>query len=140
MVHEPFSASWAQAWQELLNGSATYRRAAESWESSVALVMTPSAPDGVPAARGVFLDLWRGHCRDARVASPDDLAAAAFVIEAPPRVWRDLLSAELSPVVALMAGTLRLTRGNLMTLLPHAGAARELVSAAHGIRVAFPAP
>jgi putative sterol carrier protein len=138
MIHDAFSASWARAWQELLNSSATYAKAAATWEGSVALVMTPSPADGLSAARGVFLDLWHGHCREARVASPADLQAAAYVLEAPPPVWKGVMAAELSPLVALMAGKLRLTRGNIMSLLPYAGAARELVTAASGIKATFP--
>src|SRR5512134_3600046 len=109
MIHDVFSASWARAWQELLNSSETYAKAAATWEGSVALVMTPSPADGISTERGVFLDLWHGRCRDARVASPTDLEAAAYVIEAAPPVWKDLLASDLSPLMALMAGKLRLT-------------------------------
>lgn len=140
MQHDVFSEGWALAWQRILNESETYRSAAAEWEGSVALVMTPDPSERIPDQRHVFLDLWHGTCRGARVATPEDLAQARFVIEASPRTWKDLLAAETSPLVALMTGHLRLARGSLLALLPYAHAARELVAAATAVQSEFPLP
>ena len=136
--YEVFSPAWAGAWQDALNASEAYRKAAATWEGAVALVMHPDATVGVTARQAVWLDLWHGRCREARLASDDDLATAAYVIEAQAGVWRDLLHGKSSPITALMLGKLRLTRGSLAALLPFAGAANELVGAAIAIHSIFP--
>jgi putative sterol carrier protein len=136
--YEVFSATWARAWRDALNASEAYKRAAASWEGAVALVMHPDAASGVTAPRAVWLDLWHGSCREARLATEADVASAAFVIEAQASVWRELLHGKSSPITALMLGRLRLTRGSLSALLPFAGAANELVGTAIAIHSVFP--
>jgi putative sterol carrier protein len=135
---EVFTTAWADAWRDALNASEGYRSAAAAWEGAVALVMHPDGTNGVAGQRAVYLDLWHGECRAARVATEGDLAAAAYVIEAAAGTWRDLLGARSSPIMALMTGRLRLTRGNIASLLPYASAANELVATAARIESLFP--
>ena len=138
MTIDAFSAEWALAWCGALNASAEYRSAASDWEGSVALVMTEDSAADAPASRGVYLDVARGACHGARVASTADLADAAYVIEAAPDVWRELLAGRSAPLMALMTGRLRLTRGSIAALLPFANAARELIATASSIPARFP--
>jgi putative sterol carrier protein len=72
------------------------------------------------------------------VATEADLAGAAYIFEAAPAVWREVFSGRTAPVMALFSGKLRLTRGSLAALMPHAGAARELIAAAAAVPVRFP--
>lgn len=137
--YEVFTSAWADAWRDTLNANAAYRRAAAAWEGAVALVMHPDGTLGIPATRAVFLDLWHGECRAARVAHDGDLATAPYVIEARAAVWRDLLTARSSPILALMTGKLSLTRGSIAALLPYATAANELVATAALVETVFPA-
>ena len=136
--YEVFTTSWADAWREALNASEGYRRAAAAWEGAVALVMQPDGMAGIVKRRAVFLDLWHGECRAARVAADGDLEAADFVIEAAAATWRDLLGARSSPILALMTGRLSLTRGDIASLLPYASASNELVATAASIESTFP--
>lgn len=138
MTLEAFSTEWALAWCGALNASDEYRSAATDWNASVALVMTADESAGVPEARGVFLDVSRGTCHTARTADAADLAAAGYVIEAAPDVWREMLTGRAAPLMALMTGRLRLTRGSIAALLPFANAARELVASASSIPARFP--
>jgi putative sterol carrier protein len=131
-----FSDPWAQAWGAALNGSQIYRDAAATWEGSIAVVATGGS-DGPAAA--VFLDVWHGQCRGAREATGADLAAADFVLEAPPAAWKQVLSSQVSPVMALLTGQVTLARGELTRLLPYAAAAKELVQLAGTIDTEFPA-
>ncbi len=130
-----FSNEWAAAWGAALNGSATYREAAATWEGAIAVVVS-AAGDRTAA---VYLDVWHGGCLAARVATEPDLAQAAFVLEAEPAAWKAVLSGGLSPMMALLSGRVRLTRGELARLLPYATAAKELVSLAGSITTEFPA-
>jgi putative sterol carrier protein len=139
MTPEVFTQEWADAWCAALNESAAYREAAATWEGAVALVMTADADAGVPRERAVYLDVAGGTCGGARVADEADLSAARYVIEATPAGWQAILSGTIAPLMALMSGKLRLSRGNFATLLPYANAARELVATAGTVPCRFPA-
>jgi putative sterol carrier protein len=130
-----FSDDWARAWCEALNASEAYRAAAAQWEGSVALAVL--GPDG-SLGDAVYLDLRHGSCLAARAASPEDLAAATYLIEAQPATWRDVLAAQTSPVMALLSGRLKLARGEMARLMPHANSARELLHLAGSVETDFP--
>ena len=138
MAIEVFTEAWALEWCRVLNSRPAYQAASKTWEGAVALVM---ARDGSASAesRSVFLDLWHGHCRAARTASPDDLEAARYILSGTAPGWRGVLSGTMAPLTAIMTGKIRLTKGNMATLVPYAAAARELVGAAMEMEVSFPA-
>lgn len=145
MPLEVFTAPWAEAWAEALRASASYRRAAARWEGNLLLVLAADPARGVPAERGVLLDLWHGECRAARLVDgageppePLDHPEAKYVVRAGPEVWRDVLSRRIEPLFAIVAGRLRLQRGSLAALTPFAAAARELVLAAATLEARFP--
>lgn len=133
-LHEVFTEPWVGAWAAEIRGSDAYRQAAATWEGSVALAM--SIPSD--AERGVFLNLWHGECRDARVASDADLEQADFVLAADLDVWRRVLARDLDPIMGLMTGKLKLRRGSLAKLTPQMNASKEMVLAATRIATTFP--
>jgi len=137
MAIEVFTEAWAAEWCRVLNSRPAYQEAAANWEGGVALVM---ARDGTAASgqRAVYLDLWHGRCRGARVALPEDLTAATYVLSGTAPAWRGILSGTMAPLTALMTGKIRLTRGSMASLIPFAAAARELVVAATEMEVSFP--
>lgn len=132
-----FSEDWAREWCQQLNGRVSYQHAAARWEGAVALVMTRDGSEA-SAQRAVFLDLWHGQCRAARVASPDDLSTAAYVLSGTAVAWREVLSGRMAPLMAFMSGKIRLTKGSMSSLLPYAAAARELVATAIEMEISFP--
>ena len=99
------------------------------------LVMTAGEQS---SEKAVYLDLHHGACRTARVAEPDDRAQARYIMEAAHGTWRELLSGRTPPLMALMSGQLRLSRGNLAALVPFAGAASQLVATAVAMNTVFP--
>ena len=124
---ELFSDAWAERWCAALNASAAYRTAAGDWDGVVALVMTT---DGEAGARAAVLHAGGGACRLARSATPEDLAQATYVFEGSPSAWREVFGGRIAPAVALFTGKLKLARGSLASLMPHAAAAREMIAAA----------
>ena len=138
MPPEVFSAEWAAEWCRQLNQSATYRAAAAGWEGSIALVMVPKGSSG--ERRAVFADLWHGECRAARPATEQDLESARFVFTANDAHWRDVLAGKTAPLLAVMTGKIKLTRGSLGALAPFAGAAKELLATAQAIGGTFTKP
>jgi putative sterol carrier protein len=131
-----FSDAWARACAELLNRQDGYRSAAAGWEVTVMLTMSSIEADG--SERRVFLDLWRGECREARAAGPEDEALARYVLSGTVAAWQQVLTGRVAPLFAIMSGKLRLTKGSLMELFPYVTAAKELVAAAALVRASFP--
>ena len=136
MTTEIFSAEWAETWRRALNAHAGYRASAATWEGALVLEMRNPAGDG--PARAVYLDLWHGECRGARVATADDIGDARFVLSGSTDIWRRVLRREVAPLMGLMTGRLALTRGSLAALLPYAAAAAALVDAAASCPARFP--
>ena len=131
MATEIFTGEWAKAWAAELNRSDRYRSAAGSWEWPVVFVL--HAGDDSPAAaekRSVYLDLWRGECREARVAAEADGFSAPYVIAASAAVWEEILAGRLDPLIALLRRKLDLQKGGIVKLARYAAAAREMVAAA----------
>lgn len=138
MPLEAFTEEWSRACRESLNARERFRSVGSSWVSPVILVMRADPARGVPEARAVYLDLYRGECRQARVATPMDFERAEFVLAAQPSTWRRIFRGEQDPITAVMFGKLRLEKGSLPTLMPYAAAAREMVAAASAVETELP--
>ena len=138
MSFEVFTQRWAQAWADELRASADYRSAALKWEGSLLLEMEADPDDGVAEDRAVFLDLWHGDCRGARIPDDEDRDEARYVIRAGARQWRQVLAGEVEPITGLMSGQLELARGSLARLVPYVKASKELLAAATRIGSHFP--
>jgi len=134
---EILTDAWAKAWGEALNGSASYRAVAASWEGAVLVTVRDDPTRGVQE-RSVFLDLFHGTCREARAARQGDLETARYALTADAGTWGRLVAGTLDPMTAVMGGALDLTKGSVASLLPHLAAAKELVAVARGLKTSFP--
>lgn len=132
---EVFSASWAARCAEAIGASSAYRTAAAAWEGDLVFRMHRAAPADT---RAVYFDLWHGECRAARLASADDQAAARYLIEGDESAWQQVLQGRLVPLLALMTGRLKLSRGRVADLVPYAASAKELLAVMGGIEARFP--
>ncbi|HKP74013.1 MAG TPA: SCP2 sterol-binding domain-containing protein [Longimicrobiaceae bacterium] len=135
---EVFTEEWARACCQALNRSEAYRASAVQWEGSIVLAMAADAAHGITAERAVFIDAHHGECRDAHLASADELSSATYVLSAGPATWKRLLAKEIELVGAVMQGKLRLVRGGLFALAKFAQAARDMVAAAADVGGTFP--
>ncbi|HEY2805533.1 MAG TPA: SCP2 sterol-binding domain-containing protein, partial [Gemmatimonadales bacterium] len=113
-----FSDAWALAWQAEINANEAYRESAATWEDPVAFAVEG---DG---GRAVFVDLWHGECRAARVAVPGDVDRAPYVISGDAASWEEVLDGTLEPLSALVTGRLRLVKGSIGALAFHIKSAR----------------
>lgn len=138
MTIEVFTPDWVDAWAAELRASEAYRKAASTWEGSVVLEMTADSTMGLDEERKVFLDLWHGDCRDARLATEEDHAAAKIVLRATPEEWKRILEGKVEPLLSLMSGKLKLARGQLSDLMPYVEASRQLVVSATRVGSHFP--
>ena len=125
MTPPVFSVEWATACGAALNENPAYREAARNWEGAVLLQL--ASADGAEGAQMVYFDLWHGECRAARAATPEDEALARYVMSGTAGAWQQVLTGKVAPLMALLTGRIKLTRGALAELLPHVNAAKELV-------------
>jgi ribonucleoside-diphosphate reductase beta chain len=131
-----FSCEWVAEWAGEIRASDEYRAAAKRWEWPLLFVLRADAV--VPEDRHVFLDLWRGECREARLATAADVERAGFVLSADLSTWKDVLQRRLDPIAGVARGRLRLEKGSMMTLAMHTAAAKALVVTAGRVPTVFP--
>lgn len=133
-----FTEEWAHVWGERINANPEYAAAARSWEWPLVFIVQADPSLEIPEERGVYLDLYRGECREARAATKEDVDSAPFAIRGDAHTWKRVLDGELEPIMAIMRGKLKLTRGSMATLARYVRAAKELVRSAQQIDTAFP--
>lgn len=124
-----FDAASLAAWRDHLNTSELFRASAAGWRGTLLLLEgDPDAPE-----RTAWVEVADGNCAAARGGEQGDHERADFVLAATPSTWHDLVSARTTPVMAAMTGRLRLVKGDLLVLAPHAKAAAALLAAANGV-------
>ena len=118
-----------------MNRDADYRDVAKGWSNPVALVVEPEP--GVTDAVAVQVDLKAGSCVSAAALAPDDVSAP-FVLSGDLAAWKDILAGHSDPIMAVVRGKVKLTRGSLATLMLHAKAARALLACAQAVETRWP--
>ncbi len=118
-----FSASGIAAWRDRLHNSDAFRTAARGWSGTVLLVER----EGPGTPRHTFIELRDGELKHSRIAESRDIADAEFVLEATAETWQGLVHGEIELISAALKGALRLERGSVLRLIPHAGAASAML-------------
>ncbi|HEY8393414.1 MAG TPA: SCP2 sterol-binding domain-containing protein [Thermaerobacter sp.] len=138
MAYPAFSEEWAKAYKDRINENVTYREAARTWEWPLALVLEADPSLGVEEDRAIVLDLYRGECRDARIATRDELDGVPYVISADAYTWKQVMDGQLDPLAAMMRGKLKIVKGDMGVLSGYVIAAKELVTCAQKVETEFP--
>lgn len=138
-MHRFPSAEWATAYQIALNNNPSYREAGKCWRfGSVAMVVLAEPRIGLSRDVGVVLDVHGGQCRAAHfVEGIDSSSAAEFALVASYARWQEIIEARLDPIKGLMEGKLKLSHGDLPTIVRFVEAARELVVSASKVPTCF---
>ena len=131
-----FSDEWVSAYKDAINGSAAYKTAAADWTYGVVALICKALPPAFPRDTGIWLDLDRGVCRDAKVVGVDEAAKAPFCITGDYARWKQVLRKELEPIKGMMQGKLKL-KGDLPTIVRAVKAAQELVNSAGNLDTLF---
>ena len=132
----PFTQTWADAFRVAINSDASYREAAGSWSTPLALVLDDGAPVGLIGPVALELAIEGGVCTTARIISPD-ACTAPFVFRASYDVWRDIMRGALDPVGAVLKGSMTLT-GPIGSITRHARAIKALVYCAQAVPTLYP--
>ena len=85
----------------------------------------------------LWQDVHQGECRDAKIIPAREAEAAAFIIVADYARWKTVLKKELDPIKAMMQGKLKLTKGNMPTMVKFVHATKELVESASRVPTKF---
>ena len=124
-----FSDEWVAAYKTAINGNPAYKTAAADWTYGVVALVCKAQPPALAGDVGVWLDLDRGACREAKLVTVADAAKAPFCITGEYGRWKQVLKKELEPVKGMMQGKLKL-KGDLPTIVRAVQAAQELVNSA----------
>lgn len=131
------SEQWLADYKAAINASEVYKKAADTWEGDLAYEVQAEPNKNVPEDIWIWMDLWHGECREAKLTTPDDGAKATFAISAPYSRWKELVRGELDPTKGMLQGKLKL-RGDLPTIVRYVAAANELVAIAGRLNTSFP--
>ncbi|MFA6035083.1 MAG: SCP2 sterol-binding domain-containing protein, partial [Myxococcota bacterium] len=81
----------------------------------------------LPEDVGIWLDLEKGVCRDAKLVTVEEAAKAPFCITGDYPRWKAVFRKELDPIKGMMQGKLKL-KGDLPTIVRAVKASQELVN------------
>jgi putative sterol carrier protein len=132
------SKEWLEEYGKVLNKSEAYKKAASTWTYGVVALVIPKNPAvGIEDDTGMWLDLDRGICREAKIVTLAEAQTAPFCITGEYARWKQVIKKELEPVKGMMQGKLKL-KGDLPTIVKSVAAARELVNCATQVDTKFP--
>ena len=134
----PFpSGEWVSAYHRAINASDAYRAASLEWtHGAVALVVNRQPEIGMGEALGIWLDLDRGTCREAKLVSQGEADHAPFVITGDYANWKRVIRKELGPIAGIMQRKLIL-KGSLPIVVRFVKSAEQLVEAATTVPTRF---
>ena len=131
------SPEWAAAFKTAMDGSSGYRQAGKDWtHGAVALVVKADPSIGIADDVGLWLDLERGVCREAKIVSRAEAEKAPFCIAGEYSRWKSVIRKELDPIKAMMQKKLEL-KGQMTTIVKYVNASKELVECATRVPTAF---
>ncbi len=129
-MHKFPSPEWTAAFKKAIDDSPAYRAAGAQWtHGPVALVVKADPAIGVPDDIGLWLDLDRGVCREARIVDRAEAEKAPFCIAGEYARWKSVLRKETDPIKAMMQKKLEL-KGQMTIIVKYVNASKELVECA----------
>jgi len=132
------SEEWVSAYRDAINSNPRYKSAAANWDKGVVALICKAKPEyGINEDVGIWLDLYKGVCREARLVSAEEALKAPFCITGEYERWKQVIRKELDPVKGMMQGKLKL-KGDLPTIVRFVKAAKELVESAGSVETEFP--
>jgi putative sterol carrier protein len=133
----PFpSEEWVRLYKDAINGNPEYRTGAADWTAGVVALVCKALPPHLMADTGIWLDLDRGVCREARMVTVEEAAKAPFCITGDYARWKQVIRKELDPIKGMMQGKLRL-KGDLPTIVRAVKASQELVNSCANVPTQF---
>lgn len=132
-----FTPEWVAVFEKAVQEDAEYKEVAKDWEGSVVLHVQQKSEYGLDQDLYVFLDLWHGDCRSARIVPSSAGQAGDYVITGGIDRWIQVGKKELDPVKGMMQGKLKL-KGDLPTIVRNVRAASRLVDISADVGGKYP--
>jgi putative sterol carrier protein len=122
------SEEWVSAYESVINASEEYRRTGANWDKGALALVCKARPDlGYDDDVGIWLDLHKGECREARFVTAEEASEAPFCITGAYERWKQVMQGRLDPLKAIMQGKFRL-KGNLADVVRYVEASQTLVN------------
>jgi putative sterol carrier protein len=99
---------WVYEFEKKIQRDERYKEVAQKWEGSVVLVFKAEPRAGFDNDVFLFMDLWHGECRSARLVPPEIGRNGDYVLEAEYDRWKRILKKELNVVKELATRKLKL--------------------------------
>ncbi len=132
------SAEWVALYKDAINNNPKYKAAASNWDKGVVALICKAKPEyGINEDTGIWLDLYKGVCREASLVDAAKALTAPFCITGEYERWKQVINKELDPVKGMMQGKLKL-KGDLPTIVRFVSAAKQLVESAGLVKTEFP--
>lgn len=132
------SAEWIAHYQDAINSNPAYKVGGANWDKGVVSLICKAKPEiGIPEDVGIWLDLHKGVCREARIVTAAEAQKAPFCITAEYERWKQVIRKELNPITGMLQGKLRL-KGDLPTIVRFVDASKALVESAGMVPTIFP--
>jgi len=132
-----FTPEWVAVFEKAIQEDAEYKDVAKAWEGTVVLHVQQKSEYGLDQDLFVYLDLWHGECRSARIVPRATGEAGDYVITGAMDRWIQVGKKELDPVKGMMQGKLKL-KGDLPTIVRNVRAASRLVDISSEIGGKYP--
>ena len=132
------STEWAEAYKDAINANADYRLHGKDWTHGVVAFVVKADPAlNLPEDTALWLDVHGGERRGIRLIPATEAQAAPFVIVAPYAMWKTIIKREVDPIKAMMQNKVKLTKGNMPTIVRYVNASRQLVESTARVPTKF---
>ncbi len=128
---------WVAEFKKQVDEKPDYKEGGKNWRDGVIVLIINAKPQvGIDADFNIYLDLYEGQCRQARVCGNEEVGDQPFVIRGEYDRWKLVVLDQLEPVKAMMQGKLKLT-GDLPTIVRNIDGAKALVKCATYVETVF---
>lgn len=132
------SPEWAQAYKTAINENPDYKLHGKDWTHGVVAFVVKAEPAlGIPDDMGLWLDVHGGECREIKYLPAPEVQAAPYVIVAPYAMWKAIIKKEIDPIKAMMQNKVKLTKGNMPTIVRYVNSSRQLVESTSRVPTKF---
>jgi putative sterol carrier protein len=129
------SQEWVDALKKTLETSQPYKEAAKKWEGDLYIIVDPDA--SYKHRHILYLDLWHGECREARVITDENEKSPKYRIFGPFTNMKQILDKKVDPVQSMMTGKIKV-KGDMAQIMKMPRAAVELVNGMTAFETVFP--
>ena len=118
---------WLDGFSAHLNSNPNYARIASRWEGDIVFEIKAEGP--LEKDVRIYLDLWHGSCREARILAADEEIDPAFTLTAPYHNFARIVKGEIDAMQALLTRKL-LVKGSMGYMMRNVPTVLEFVNCA----------